>query len=93
VVGVCLIQYFSSGYTGPLMLEKRWEIHHFSQGKAVDKLHIMVSDQLRGQLRGKKRVCGLSPYASVKYLHCCAIELLDLLGVGILQELIQVVFG
>ena len=47
------------------MLEKRWEIHHFSQGKAVDKLHIMVSDQLRGQLWGEKRVGGLFSHASV----------------------------
>jgi len=75
------------------MLEERGQVHHISQSKAVDQLDVVVPDQLGGQLWGQGRVVGLSTYAGVKYLHCGAIELLDLLRVSICEEVIQIVLG
>merc|ERR1719300_896573 len=75
-----------------MLLDQRGQVHDILENQAMDHLDVMIPDQLGASLGCKLGVLSLASNPCVKHLHCCSVQLLNLLSVSIFEELIQVVF-
>jgi len=59
----------------------------------LDLFNVVISNKLAGPRWSQRAVHRLTAGSQISATYCGSIQLLDLLAVGVLQEVVQVVLG